>query len=248
MLKLTFSILLSLSLFFILLFAYTKLAGPIPFTISSVVTNKSNTFDVSGEGKATVKPDIALISLGVSATAPTAKAAQDQMNLNINKVSDAVKKLGVEAKDIQTQNYNINPIYDNGSFIGSSQKITGYSADTNLSVKVRNLDTANKVLDAATVAGANQIGGISFEVEDRAKAESEARTKAVAQAKQKAAQASQIAGFRLGRVINYSEGFNGGIVRPLGAAKADMASQAPTQIEPGSSEIDITVTLSYEIL
>ena len=231
--------------FFILLFSFTKIFGPIPFSVNSVTTAKSDAFNVTGEGKVSAAPDTALVMVGVSASGSTVKAAQDQLNTNINKVSEAVKKLGIEEKDIQTTNYNINPNYD---FREADQKITGYSASTNLAIKVRIIDQANSVIDAATASGANQVGGISFDVSDRTKLENEAREKAVANAKSKAENAAKIAGFKLGRIINYSEGFGGAIPMPYRALSAEkLDAAAPTQIEPGSSEISVTVTLSFEI-
>ncbi len=234
-------------IFFILLFAYTKIAGPIPFSVTSVTTTKSDTFNVTGEGMVAAKPDIATLSVGILAQASTVKAAQDQINSNINRVSEAVKKLGVEQKDIQTQNYQINPTYD---FQGSTQRISGYSASTNLSIKVRKIDQINQVIDEATANGANQVGNISFDVDEKAKLQNEAREKAVAEARKKAESAAKIAGFRLGRMVNYSESFDGGpgpiqlrtLAVPGGGEKVN------TTIEPGSSEIKVVVTLSYEIL
>ncbi len=230
--------------FFILLFMYTKLIGPVPFSVSSVTTVKSTTFDVTGEGKSTVKPDIASVTAGISAQAATVKSAQDQINAIINKVSEGLKQIGVDAKDIKTSNYNINPNYD---YTGASQKITGYSASTNLLVKVRNLDNVNNVIDTATGNGANQISGISFDVDDKTKAEGEARQIAVDEAKKKAEQAAKIAGFKLGRIINYSENFKGS-PRPMPVMMdSAKSSDTPTQVEPGSSEVTVNVTLSYEI-
>ena len=234
-------------IFFVALFAYTKLAGPIPFSLSSVVTTKTDTFTVTGEGKASFAPDIAVVNAGVQAQGATVRQVQQELNTKMNKVTDAVKKLGIESRDIQTTNYNIRPMYD---YRTGTQKITGYQANTNITIKVRNLDSANDVVDVATLNGANQIGGISFDVSDKTKAENEARTKAVVEAKKKAELAAKTAGFSLGKVINYSENFDG--VRPMPMyAKAEMATeapdQAPTQIEPGSSEITVFVSLSNEI-
>ncbi len=230
--------------FFILLFTFTKLFGPIPFSVNSVTTTKSSTFDVTGEGKVTATPDVALVTVGIQANGSTVKAAQDQINSTINKVSEAVKKLGIGSKDIKTTNYSINPSYD----FTNSQKITGYSASTNLSIKVRQLDKANSVIDSATSNGANQVGGISFDIDDKTKLENEARQKAVDEAKKKALEAAKISGFKLGRIINYSENF-GGLPRPIPMLQAaDIKAQgSPTQIEPGSAEITVIVTLSYEI-
>ncbi len=233
-------------IFFIALFAYTKLAGPIPFTVTSVTTAKTDTFSVTGEGKVSVPPDIALVNAGVQAQGNTVKIAQDLLNKNINAVSAAVKDAGVNAKDIQTSGYTIYPMYD---YRAEGQKITGYQASSNLTIKVRAIDNANAVIDAAAGAGANQISGISFDVDDKTKAQNEAREKAVAQARSKAENAARIAGFSLGKIINYSENF-GDIPRPIPMmAKADMAGspEVPTQIETGTNEIAVTVTLSYQI-
>lgn len=234
-------------LFFGLLFMYTKVAGPLPLAVTSTVTQKSDVFTVSGEGKAVVVPDMAVLTAGVQVNGTTVRQVQNELNTKMAAVSDAVKKLGVDAKDIQTSGYNINPSYD---FTNGTQRITGYHASTSLTIKVRELDKANDVIDAATANGANNVGGISFTVDDRTAGENEARDKAVAEAKAKAEQAARIAGFRLGKIINYSENFGGMPVpgplmydRALEAAK----SSVPTQLEAGSNELTVTVTLQYEL-
>ena len=234
-------------LFFVLLFAYTKLAGPIPFSVNSISTMKTDTFTVSGEGKVIVPPDIAVVNVGVQANGSTVKQVQDELNLKMNAVSEAVKRVGVKSEDIQTSNYSIYPQYD---YQSGGQRITGYQASSNLTIKVRDIDRANEVIDGATAAGANQVGGISFDVDDKAKAQNEAREKAVAEAKRKAQDAARIAGFRLGTIVNYQESF-GDQPRPIPLMAKEavgIGGEVPTQIEPGSSEIVVTVTLSYQIL
>jgi len=234
-------------LFFILLFAYTKWVGPIPFSVSSVVTNKTDTFTVTGEGKSTAIPDMAIVTAGVQAQGSSVKTIQNELNTKMNKISDAIKNLGVELRDIQTSDYSISPTYD---YNGGTPRITGYQANSTLTIKVRILDRANSVIDAATANGATNVGNITFDVSDKTKAENEARDLAVKEAKTKAQTAAHAAGFALGRVINYSEN-TGGNFRPVPMmAKADSAvglAAPTTQIEPGSSEIIIDVSLSYEI-
>jgi hypothetical protein len=230
------------------LFAFINLS-PLPLSISSVTTTKTDSFTVSGEGKVTMIPDIARVHAGVTAQGASIKVVQQELNKKIKAISDAVKKQGVDDKDIQTMNYSVNPQYD---YRSGNQKITGYEASSNFSIKVRNMDNATAVIDVATANGANQVGGISFDVDDKTKVENEARTKAVADAKSKAQLAAKTAGFTLGRVINYNEN-TGGVVRPMPMyAKADMmnavaAEQVATTIEPGSQEISVSVSLSYEI-
>ncbi len=238
-------IFLTLATFFVLLFIYTKFIGPIPFSVTSVVTQKTDTFSVTAEEKASVSPDLAVINLGVQTQGTTVKQTQDSLNNKINQVSSAIKKIGIESKDLQTSNYSLHPVYDWNS---GKQRITGYQANSNLTIKVRELEKANSVIDAATDNGANQVSGISFTVEDKTKVENELREKAVAKAKQKAEDAARIAGFKLGKILNYSENFGGADrIMPMYAKAEGAPDSTNTQIETGSEEINLQVTLSYEI-
>ena len=230
---------LYLVVFFIVLTLYTKTVGPLPFSVNSVTTTKTTTFDVTGEGRVTVAPDTANVSAGVSATGSTVKEVQDKMNAAINKVSASIKNLGIESKDIKTSNYNVNPIY------GESQRITGYSANTNLSIKVRDIKKVNAVIDSAIEAGATNVSNLGLTVSERSVFENEARKKAVEEAKKKAENAAKTAGFMLGKIVNYSESF-ADFPPPL-ALSLEVKDRGQTNIEPGENEIVVTVTLSYEI-
>jgi len=207
---------------------------------------KTDLFTVTGTGKISATPDIARVTVGIQENGPTVKAAQDNMNTVINTVSESIKKLGIDKKDIKTTNYSINPEYD---YTDGKQKIIGYNAGTNLEIIVRQIDKANSVIDTATAAGANTVGGLVFDVEDKLKAENEARKLAFAEAKKKADEASKIAGFTLGKMVNYQENFNDN--QPprayMMAAKQGADSSTPTELEPGSKELSVTVTLSYEL-
>ncbi len=233
-------------LFFVLLFAFTKWVGPIPFSLNSINTQKTDNFTVLGVGKVETVPDIAVVSAGVIANAASVKLAQAELNKKMNAITGAAKKLGISDKDIKTSNYNIYPNYE---YRDGVQKINGYNATSNLTIKVREIDKANDLVDAATAAGANQVGGIDFEIDDPTKAENAAREMAVKEAKEKAETAARIAGFSLGRVVNYAESSNPGYPIPM-MARSDLSLEkavAPTQVEPGTNEIRITVSLSYEI-
>lgn len=229
---------LHLIVFFLILTLYTKIAGPLPFSVNS--TTNTSIFDVTGEGRVTVAPDLANVLAGVSVTGSTVKEVQDKMNSTINKVSAAIKDLGIDPKDIQTSNYNINPTY------GETQRITGYSASTNLTIKVRDIDKVNSVIDASSEAGATNVSSLGFETSENSLFEEKARKEAINDAKKKAEIAAKAAGFRLGKIINYQEN-TGGVPRPLAFKTAGRGGDLKTSIEPGSNEIVITVTLSYEI-
>lgn len=242
--------------FFIVLFGYTKLAGPIPFDITQVTTSKTDAFTVTGEGKVNAMPDSATVRIGVVAKAATSEKAQEILNSDINKVIESIKALGVKDEDIKTENYNIYPEYNDVLMVPSEREttanqnnISGYNANTNITVTVATAELANKVLSAGTASGANQVGGVDFQVKDKEKAMNQARELAVADAKKKAEDAARIAGFKLGKVINYSESEGGGgWPYPLMAKSEDAEiSSTPTRIQPGTNEIVVNVTLSYEI-
>lgn len=204
--------------------------------VSSVVSQKQDFFTVVGEGKVTVVPDTAVVDLGITVSRPTVKAAQSEANSVINGISQAVKELGVAAKDIQTSNYYIYPQYE-------QNRITGYQVTAGLTLNIREIDKINAVVDAATAAGGNTVGGLQLTVDENKKKEllQQARELAVKDAKDKAVSLARAAGITLGKIVNVQETPNNFPV-PM-YAKAD---RADTQIQPGSTDISTSITLSYE--
>ncbi len=228
------------------LFVVLKTAGPFPFSVTSTVTQKNDVFSVNGEGKVSVAPDIAYTSLGVEAQGPTVKQVQNSLNISINSVIDALSKIGIKKEDIKTTQYSISPMYD---YTNGRQKLTGFQAHSSVRITIKNLDLVNSVIDTATANGATNVGSITFDVEDKEKALNDARDLAVKDAKKKATDAARIAGFSLGRVINYYES-EGSQPRPIMYAAEKMAGSADavtTNIEQGTSDITLSVTLSYEL-
>lgn len=270
--------LIKLVLFFVALFIFNKIAGPLPFTVKNYTSGSSDVFSMTGEGRVTIKPDVAVVNLGVEAEDKTVKEAQDKINQVMKAVTGEVKKIGIKEEDIKTENYNIYPTYDERRLIlekeknrpippeplttgpvdnavsivsppiiePNKSKITGYRASTNISVKIKDTEKVNEVIDRASANGANQIGGVSFDVEDRSKAENEARIKAVEEARKKALEASKTAGIKLGKVVNYSEYFGPSYGFGGRAVEVD-ATSYPTDIQEGSTEVVVNATLTYEV-
>ncbi len=233
--------------FFILLFLYTKFIGPIPFAVNSINTTKQNLFQAQGTGEVSAIPNTADISFGVTKTAATVADAQNQTNTAVTNILNAIKTLGIDAKDIKTTNYSVNPQYN---YNAGNQTITGYSVTQNIEVKLSPIEKASKAVDAATSNGANLVGGLTFTLDDATmqKLEDQARQKAVDAAKQKAQSLANAAGMKLGKIVDVEETPNEiPMPRPLlmgaGVAKTD---SAPTELPTGQSTISSTVTISYE--
>lgn len=233
--------------FFLAASVYSKFSNPLSLLVNSNVTNKTDIFTVTGEGTFSVQPDIAYVDVGIQKTASTVKQAQSQINESMNKIISGLKTLGVDSKNIQTSQYSINPNYDWSS---SVQKITGYSANTQLKIKITDIDKINEIIDSATANGANQVNNITFDIENREDAENSARKEAVAEANRKAEAAARAAGFKLGKIISYSENSNDNLLRPVAYAVKSMSvtnEAASTNVQTGNEEIKIVVNLSYQI-
>ena len=230
---------------FIVFFLYVKFVGPVPFSVNSVQTTKTNLFSVSGTGKVTGIPDTAVVSIGVTKTASTVALAQNQTNTAANKIIQDLKNLGIAEKNIKTTDYNVNPNYD----YTMGQNITGYTVTQTLEASIAPIDVANKAIDVATADGANLVNGVTFTFNDKTKKdlEDKAREEAVDMAKEKADSLAKATGIRLGRIVDVQES-NGYQPRPiLMEAQSDgNAKSAPTQLSPGENSISIDITLSYE--
>jgi len=121
------TVLISLTLFFL----FVRIFGPIPFTITSVVTNKVDLFTIEGTGEASGVPSTAEFSVGVSKTGSTVVAVQEQVNLATNKIVEELKKLGINDKEIKTSDYAVTPNID---YTSSRQTTTGYTVNSTINV------------------------------------------------------------------------------------------------------------------
>lgn len=204
---------------------------------------------VTGEGKVSASPDIAEMTFGVSTgRKQTAKAAIDSLTTSMNAVIDATKKAGIDAKDITTEYFSLNPEYD---YTTSGQIPRGFSASQSLRVKVRDLDKVGDVLTAVTNAGANQAGNVQFTIDDPEKATADARQEAIDKARARAQTIANQLGLRLGKVTSFSEG--GNYSPPVymydRAAMGAVANETKSLSLPaGEQDVQTTVTITYELL
>jgi uncharacterized protein YggE len=201
-----------------------------------------NTISVSASGKISQVPDVARVSLGVSVTKPTVKAARESAASKMTSIIAALKALGIADADIQTVGLNLYPQYANGS----STKIVGYTLGNQIQITVRDLDKADEVVDNATAKGATEVNGISFDVSDPAKALNDARAAAVAAAQVSAAAMASAGHVSLGSVVSITDTSPPSPIL-YGGALRSFAADAATPIQPGSQDISATVTVVFAI-
>lgn len=202
---------------------------------------------VEGRGKVIVTPDIAITDIGMITQGKTVSEAQAKNTTVMNKLVERLKALEVEAKDIQTTSYYINPRYDYPE--GEAPVISGYEVNQSVKVKIRDLNQANQILQTAGDVGANSVNGLSFTVDDREAVKDQARQEALSKVKEKAQALSQALGVRLVDVVSYNEYEGGdGKFGPYYAYADGMggSGEAPN-IEPGSTEVVVNVSVTFAI-
>lgn len=203
---------------------------------------------VNGTGRVKAEPDVADINLGVTKQGEDAQTALGETADVMDAVIKALLEAGIAEADIQTTNLSLYPIYD---YDENPPEIEGWEASNQVNVTVRDIESVGGVVDAATAAGATNVNGITFRVENPTEAEATARSAAVADAKAKADQLAADAGVNIIGIISISES-GGQQPQPIYMDRAEMAFDASagmtmTPVLPGEVELSVTVFIQYEI-
>jgi len=215
---------------------------------SQASNSEAQGISVSGEGRASAAPDVAVLGLGVSAKASTVDAANSQVQEAMSDLLDSLEANGVQEKDIQTTGFSIYPEYD---YRNDEQVLTGYRVSHMLQVKVRDIDKAGEVIDDAVEAGGDllQVQSISFIIDDTTALRSEARAEAVADAQATAEELATLAGVSLGEPTYITESISTPYPQPYFDRAAGIATEEAlaTEISPGELEVVVGVYITYTI-
>jgi len=208
---------------------------------------RATTLNLSAYGETRVAPDMATINLGVMTEAPTAAGAMRANADKMTHVIAALRKAGIAQKDIQTSGLNLNAQYAYEQ--NMPPKLTGYQASNQVTVAVHDLARLGAAVDATVGAGANQVNGISFGLDDPTAAENAARQDAVKALQAKAALYAKATGYQVSRLVSLSEG--GGYSAPPPMPMAMMvkreAMDASTPVAAGELRVRVDVTGLYEL-
>lgn len=200
---------------------------------------------VSGTGRVAVSPDVADLRLGVVVTRPTVDAARVEAASTMTAILAALDTAGVERRDVRTSLVSVQPRYDYRD--GKAPLLTGYEISELVEVTVRDLERVGDVIDGTLAAGATRLDDLSFRVADPTAAEREARQRAMAEARARADVLAEAAGISVTGVVGIVEGGAAPPV-PLPRMKAErmmMAADVSTPVEAGTTEITVSVTVTY---
>ena len=217
-------------------------------SLSGIFSQQSTGIWVTGEGKVSVVPDVAILSVGVVAQLSSVAEAQSQAATAMTAVVAELDNFGIAKKDIKTQQFSIVPVR-RWSDQEAREVLIGYQVTNTVTVKVRKVEDTGALIDAAARAGGDLIviNSISFTVDDPTPYYKEVREKAMADAQAKARQLADLGGVTLGKPTYINEsGISMPVVREYYAPMPAQAAPS-TPISAGETEIQLSVQVVYSI-
>lgn len=208
-----------------------------------VLAQEPRTITVTGEGRVSVAPDMAILRLGVAREARKASDAMRAASEAAAAVLARVEQAGIAPRDVQTANVSLSPRWDHSK--NNAPRVVGYVASNDLTVRVRDLESLGGLMDAVVSDGANQMNGLSFSIAEPRPLQDQARQDAVKDARSKAELLADAAGVVLGPVMTISEG--GGMRQPIAMARGAMMESAAVPIAAGELDVSINVTVIFSI-
>jgi uncharacterized protein YggE len=218
-------------------------------TLSQRNNDDNHGITVSGEGEIRAEPDIALVTVGVTHTAPTSQEAMDDVSRRQTAVIAAARALGIESRDIQTTGLSLSPVYRPRPRSDDIPEIEAYRASNNVSLTIRDLRRISAVLDAMLTSGANTVGNLRFSFANPEALRLQALSNAIANAEAKAQALAAVAGVTMTGVLAIQEE---SISMPTPQAQADFVRAAPAMapapappVESGEMVIRARVRVTY---
>jgi len=148
---------IGLSLVVLALVATGCNAGSGAVTAGGIILSQQNTgIWVTGEGKVTVIPDVAVLNLGVEAQEKTVEVAQQEASQAMAAVMSELDKHGIAGKDIKTQQFSIYPVWQ-WDDENKKQILIGYQVTNIVTVKIRKVEDTGIIIDAVAEVGGDYI-------------------------------------------------------------------------------------------
>ena len=212
-------------------------------------SEQKRTLSLAATGAVKTTPDRVDITTGVTSEAPTAREALDKNTEAMTAIVQALKAEGIEAKDIQTVNFTVMPVYEQFPPDGKPRPaplITGYRVINQVRIQVRDTGKLGAILDKVVSLGANTVDGIAFDVAEPDRLRNDARKLAVQNAIATAKVYAEAAGVTLGPILSISEDESGPV--PFGSptvARMEMSKDVP--IEGGTATVETRVRVTWEL-
>ncbi len=214
------------------------------------VPSSPRTITVVGEGVVNIEPNVARTNIGVEVVRPTVEEAAAENSQIVDGLLATLTELGIPGEDIQTSGFNV---YAEryGAGAPTSEDEVQYRVSNTVTVIIRDLDKVGEVLDASIKAGANNIFGVEFLLDDATAVRSEARKVAVENAQATAEELATLNGVQVGKVLSISEvvgGAGGFYNNSISNYQIGMGGAERTPIQPGQLRLTMQLQITYELV
>lgn len=227
----------------------TAMAGisPAAHAANVQITAQNPVIELSVSEQVNSAPDTATFSTGVETKAPTATQALRDNSQQAQKVIAKLKELGIADKDIQTTGINLNADYQYDRE-NETNRFVGYRVSNQVQATVHDIDNLGKILDAlVTSAGATNLNGPHFSIDDDSAVKKLARERALANAKQQAESYAKAAGYTGVRVLSIAEGISNISPGPMPAPRMMAAKAESVPVAPGQVGTSVNLNITYEM-
>lgn len=235
-----------LTVFYLFLFIFGTILvyAVIKPAYESIINQQA--FTVDGVSKSNFVPDTAIVSAGAIIEGSDVKALKKTADSNLSAATTALIEMGITKEKI-TSDYSIDPKYDKDYIT-----ITGYRANTSLSVETKDFTQIDGILDIVLANDFNRVDGVYFSFEDPTAIRESLRSEAIEAAKAKAEKIAEESGLRLGKLLNVYEGNyypydNYRVNSYMESEALDSTSETSQSYNPGETEMQMSVTLIYEV-
>jgi uncharacterized protein len=204
------------------------------------------TITVVGDGIVSIRPDVARANIGVEVLSDTVEDASAENNRITEAVLATLREMGIAEEDIQTAGYSV--FAERYGSDGMPTDQAKYRVTNTVNVLIRDLERVGEILDASIQAGANNIYGVEFLLDDPTAARSAARKLAVENARATAEELAELSGVQVGQLISISEviGGNGGFYsNQFSQFSTGLGGGAEAPIEPGQLRLTMQLQVTY---
>jgi len=230
------------------LFAVAAAFATVPASAAEVqISSAGPIVELTVTESVEAEPDLVRVGAGVTTDAPTAVEAMRLNAQAMSAVVERIRQIGVPERDIQTTGISLGARYDYDQAT-QRQVFRGYQASNRVSIRLREIERTGAVLDALVAAGATDLSGPEFAVEDNSAAKAQARTAAMETLREQALSYARMAGYGDIRLLRIQESQAVQPPRPMMRMAAEAAFDQSTPVQPGLVEEGVTVTVTYELV